>query len=130
MDASQGNFSSPNHPSNYNNYHDCTWLISVSQGYYVKLEFLHFSLEHGYSYCPYDYVEIFDGNSILAPRIIIRCGYHSPWCVYSSGHSLMVRLITDDSVVDTGFSARYEAVLNRSSNCHLINITTSAPPGK
>ena len=99
----------------------------------MELEFLHFSLEHGCSYCPYDYVEIFDRKSTTAPRIIKRCGYHSAWCVHRSGHSLMVRLITEGSVTNSGFSARYEAVLYRSSNCHpyySTHMATSAASSK
>lgn len=106
----QGNFTSPSHPYNYPHNLQCTWIISVTPGYYIHLYFHHFSLEYGASNCPFDYVDLFDQNFPTSSIKISRCGYQSAWCVYSSSNVLYVRFVTDGSVSNSGFLAHYERV--------------------
>lgn len=54
--AEYSTFSSPNYPSNYNNNHDRTDVISVSSGV-VVIQFDYFNLE-GNSGCTYDVLQV------------------------------------------------------------------------
>ena len=107
----QGNFTSPGYPYNYPDDLDCTWIITVPNGYYVYVHFEHFHLEGSRNSCPYDYVQIYDENNPWNPIITKRCDYHDSWCVYSNSNVLCVRFITDGSVSYSGFHAHYERVL-------------------
>ena len=132
MNASYGNFSIPNHPNSYSNNLNCTWLISVSEGNFLQLTFSISLRELGPGYCPYDYMEVFDGNSTSAPRIIKRCGSYYHWCVHSSGRSVMVRLITDNIITLRVFYAHYDLSWVRSPGiCDFpAGIATLATSGK
>ena len=106
-----GNFASPNHPGCYPNDKYCTWLIEAPSGQYIYLHFLSFHLEYGSAFCPWDFVEIFDGHSEYSSSKIIRaCGQLAPWTVYSSGRFLLVKFYSDGIIMMPGFSAYYQAV--------------------
>lgn len=113
----KGHFASPRYPYYYPHNQDCTWIITVTPGYYVYLHFEHFHLEGSHSNCPYDYVQIYDEHYSWHPIIRKRCGYQVSWCVYSNTAVLYVRFITDGSVSYSGFTAYYEQVHERYSNC-------------
>ena len=61
----RGNVTSPDYPQHYEHDLDCSWTITLSDGYYIYLHFEDFHLEDGGSHCPYDYVQIFDGSLAL-----------------------------------------------------------------
>ena len=85
----------------------CTWLIEAPFGYHVYLYFYHFSLEYGGSNCPYDFLEIRDGNTLSSPLITKACGSLGYFYVYSSGRFLLLRFRTDGSVQGAGFTVYY-----------------------
>ena len=121
-----GNFMSPYYPFNYPNHLDCYWNITVTPGSYIYLQFSTFSLEYGGSHCPYDYVEVSDSNYSFSSIQIKRCGYQSPWCVWSTTNVLDVRFVTDSSVSASGFMAHYATYENPGSgNCTSFNATQS-----
>ena len=64
LSEKQGTFATPLYPSNYPNRVDCTWEIIADANHVIQLTFDTFTLE-GPSYCPYDWVEIFDGDTLL-----------------------------------------------------------------
>ncbi|XP_044184601.1 uncharacterized protein LOC114949673 isoform X3 [Acropora millepora] len=109
-----GRFTSPNYPSYYGNYDRCSLLIEAPHGHHIYLQFRSFSLESGGAHCPYDYVEIFDGNSILSFKITRACGpqQNAPCEIYSSGRFLYVKFSSDSSGRFPGFSAYYYALSN------------------
>ena len=114
----QGNFSSPNYPFSYPHNLNCIWSITVTPGSYIYLQFSKFSLEYGGKHCWYDYVEVSDPNYPSSSIQIKRCGYQSPWCVWSKGNLLHVRFVTDSSVSASGFMAHYATYGNPGSgNC-------------
>lgn len=117
----RGNFTSPNYPQHYPHDQDCTWTITVPPGYYIYLHFEHFRLEDGGSHCPYDYVQIFDGNYSSSPITTKRCAYQDSWCVYSHSNVLIVSFVTDGSVSHPGFSAFYERVHASYPTCSVVN---------
>lgn len=102
---------------------NCNWTITVIPGYYVYLHFEHFHLESAYGNieCPYDYVEIFDGNSSSSSLISKRCDYQDSWCVYSSSNVLHVNFVSDFIVAHSGFTAYYEKVYKRYPMCLYLN---------
>ena len=85
----------------------CTWLIEAPFGYHVYLYFYHFSLEYGGSYCPYDFLEIRDGNTLSSPLITKACGSLGYFYMYSSGRFLLLRFRTDGRVQGAGFAGYY-----------------------
>ena len=111
----QGNLTSPNYPFSYPNNLNCRWTISATAGDYIYLNFTYFYVRgyyysygnYGYnSYCPYDYVEIFDLN-YPSSSIVRGCGYQSPWCVKSKSHVVYIRFVTNSMYSYPGFTAHY-----------------------
>ena len=86
-------FKYPGNQSCYSNNKDCTWLLETTSGYYIRMEFYDFHLQYGSSYCPYDYVEIYDRNSPSHPLITRACGQLGGFLFYSSGRFLLVSSI-------------------------------------
>ena len=91
----------------------CTWLIEAPFGYHAYLSISYFSLEYGGSNCPYDFLEIRDGNTLSSPLITKACGSLGYLYIYSSGRFLLLRFRTDGSVQGAGFAAYYSTVSYR-----------------
>ncbi|XP_068690691.1 tolloid-like protein 1, partial [Montipora foliosa] len=102
-----GNFTSPYYPSSYPHHLDCNWDMTVTPGSYIYLQFSYFYLGYGGEDCAYKYVEVFDSNYPLSSIQIKRCGYQSPWCVWSTSNVLHVRFVTDSIPSASGFEAHY-----------------------
>ncbi|XP_074622583.1 uncharacterized protein LOC141880862 isoform X6 [Acropora palmata] len=131
--ARQGNLTSPNYPYSYPNNLNCLWTITTTPGNYIYLYFTYFYVQgyyygyhgqYGYnSYCPYDYVEIFDLVYPLTSIKIKGCGYQSPWCVKSKSHVMHVRFVTDSFSSYRGFTAHYRVYTNppAGGNCLSLN---------
>nr|XP_023646366.1 cubilin [Paramormyrops kingsleyae] len=104
-----GNFSSPEYGiGNYSNNLNCEWLIQNPQhsNTSITVEFLDFHLEH-HQTCEWDYIEfrMGDHNSELLARFCGQTTPNIPLVVPTS--ELWVHFRTDASVVDLGFSAKY-----------------------
>ena len=112
--ASSGTITSPNYPSNYGSHADCSWRITVPNGFVVRLTFIVFDLESSRN-CRYDYVKVEDTSGSL---IGLYCGTKAQFTVSSSGRSLYVRFRSDKNVNKGGFRASFTAVNRR------------PPPGK
>ena len=139
----QGNLTSPNYPSSYPNNLNCLWTITATPGDYIYLYFTYFYVQgyysysyyyyqhyygqygrYGYnSYCPYDYVEIFDLNYPSSLIKVRGCGYQSPWCVKSRSHVMHIRFVTNSIYSYTGFRAHYAVYRNppAGGNCLPLN---------
>ena len=109
LNHSYGLFESPGKPSCYPNNKYCAWLLEAPVGQYIELRFYSFHLEYGSSSCPWDYVEILDGNSLHSPSLVKACGQLAWWRLYSSGRFLMVLFNSDGIIGMPGFSAYYRA---------------------
>ena len=118
----QGNLSSPNYPYSYPHNINCLWRITATPGDYIYLYFTYFYVQgylswyyygyqygyYGYnSYCPYDYVEIFNLNDPSSSIKVRGCGYQSPWCVKSKSQVMHIRFVTNSIHSYTGFRAHY-----------------------
>ena len=106
-----GQFASPNYPNNYPNSEDCSWGITVPDGFLVEVEFSHFNTER-YR----DRLWIYDGPSASSPLLVILTGTLStPREVVSSGLSLWFNFRSDRSGSRRGFEANFTAVVDRSA---------------
>ncbi|XP_067017043.1 CUB and sushi domain-containing protein 3-like isoform X1 [Acropora muricata] len=129
----QGNLTSPNYPYSYPNNLNCLWTITATPGDCIYLYFTYFYVQGYYypwsgnfgfnSYCPYDYVEIFDLNYPSSFIKVRGCGYQSPWCVKSKGHVMHIRFVTNSIYSYTGFRAHYAVYRNppAGGNCLFLN---------
>jgi len=72
----------------------------------VKMEFLEFNIENHFD-CNFDYVEIFDGVDVNAPRIGKWCGTNSPGTVIAGTEegALTVYFYSNSSVTLSGWKA-------------------------
>lgn len=83
------------------------WLIEPSNAANITLSFSSFALELNY-----DYLFIYDGDSVDAPLIGVYTGTNSPGTVSSSGPSMLVEFRSDCSTVNAGWIANYTSTLN------------------
>ncbi|XP_074596985.1 cubilin-like, partial [Brevipalpus obovatus] len=92
----------------------CNWIIIAPRGFIVQLAFTLFHLEEPSmgSKCRYDFVKIFDGDTVLGPY----CGTRQPPSVRSRNEELRVMFKSDKSNQLQGFIASY-SFLNQSSFC-------------
>jgi cubilin len=97
-----GTFQSPFHPNVYPHGVNCTWFITVTPGFIIRLTFNAFTLEHAYN-CNWDYVEIFD-NYTTSASLGRYCGVEIPPVITSTNNVLVVTFVTDSSVAREGFS--------------------------
>lgn len=107
LTGEKGSFSSPNFPNYYPPRTSCQWTIQVPDGKAVKVTFRKFLMaEHGQENskdCRKDYVEV-NGKKL--------CGDKPDGTVTetSSTNKMSVVFFSDDSYVDRGFNATYEAI--------------------
>ena len=71
-----------------------------------QLSFLYFDVEPGPPACPFDYIEVYDGNSTELMGGSRLCGRDTPGSLISTSHSLKVKFHSDKS--DTGVGAAFE----------------------
>lgn len=90
---------------------DCVWVIQSPSGTKVQLDFDRelFQLERAADgRCTYDFVELRDGASPLAPLLGRYCGTDAPGSTFSSGNYMFVRFASDESAIFRGFQATYK----------------------
>uniref|UniRef100_A0A672L2L1 Metalloendopeptidase n=1 Tax=Sinocyclocheilus grahami TaxID=75366 RepID=A0A672L2L1_SINGR len=92
--------------NNYPGASDCQWVISAEKGYGVELIFHTFEIEEEAD-CGYDYVELFDGTDVKAPRLGRYCGSGPPEEIYSAGDAIVIKFHSDDTINKKGFQVRY-----------------------
>ncbi|ELT95307.1 hypothetical protein CAPTEDRAFT_201465, partial [Capitella teleta] len=105
LTAPSGIFQSPNYPDKYDNDLDCYWIITVASGQ-IELHFDEFDVEPETS-CSYDSLTVYDGRSMTSSMLGSYCNAIQPQTIISSGRSLTVHFVTDNSVNQKGFSLRY-----------------------
>ena len=62
------------------------------------------------SFCPYDNLTFYDGDSNLSPLLGSYCGAVHPEVIYSTGYNLYVKFNTDNVNTFKGFSRSVLAV--------------------
>ncbi|XP_063956464.1 protein eyes shut homolog isoform X1 [Lytechinus pictus] len=93
----------------YPNNEDCRWVIRLSLGSRISLQFNHFDLEPPGNIC-FDYIEIFDGGNTNAQSVGQFCGTTPPEDILSSGHELTVVFHSDNTQGFPGFEMQYTGV--------------------
>ncbi|XP_046443625.1 deleted in malignant brain tumors 1 protein-like [Daphnia pulex] len=104
--SSSGLITSSNYPSSYDCNMRCDWLISVGQSEKILMEFLDVNTEEDY-----DVIQIYDGDSDLAPFLNRISGDHRDEVILTTSTSnvALIRFITDKSVSKTGFAMKFTA---------------------
>ena len=113
FNESTGLITSPNHPLNYPQYTDCTYLITAKQDEKIYLFPETFAIE-AHSSCNYDSLSINDGGKNSAPlKESPFCGLglfrNIPLYMSSTGNSLYLKFKTDFSITHAGFAITYIA---------------------
>ena len=70
------------------------------------MTFLYFDVEPGPPACPFDYIEVYDGNETDLMGGHRLCGRDTPGSLISTSNSLKVKFHSDKS--DTGVGAAFE----------------------
>ncbi|KAK2164215.1 hypothetical protein NP493_1426g00021 [Ridgeia piscesae] len=76
----------------------------------VHLHFLSFEVEYNKKGCYYDYLNVYDGDTISAPRLAKLCGDKRPEDILSSNNSLLLVFITDKTKTFGGFVIVYKEI--------------------
>jgi hypothetical protein len=103
LTAWEGDFTEGSYSTDYQNNASCEWLIQpINNPAYISLEFMTFKTE-----ASNDIVKVYDGNSAAAPLIGTFSGSNIPPVINSTGNTLFVQFISNGSVTNKGWSARY-----------------------
>ncbi|KAJ7395393.1 CUB domain-containing protein 2 isoform X1 [Pitangus sulphuratus] len=102
-----GEITSPRYPESYPNDAECRWSIGgTSGGGPLTLVFADFQMEGGQG-CSFDYVALFDGPTVTAPRLGRYCGSTRPPRTVSSTPHLLVIFKSDFNIGGRGFKAHF-----------------------
>lgn len=103
LTASSGTLYDTGGPSgNYPDDQRQLWLIQPPTALNITLEFTSFNLENNW-----DYLYIYDGDSLDDPLIGVYTGTTSPGTVFSTGNSLLLEFRSDCSTTAAGWVANY-----------------------
>lgn len=113
LTAASGNFyDSGGQNGNYSDDERTLYLFSPTGASSVTLNFSQFDLESNW-----DYLYIYDGNSLSSPLIGTYTGTTSPGTITSSGGSLLVELRSDCATNNAGWAATW------TSNAPVVDVT-------
>lgn len=102
-----GEITSPRYPESYPNDAECRWSIGgASGGGPLTLVFADFQMEGGQG-CGFDYVALFDGPTVTAPRLGRYCGSARPPRTISSTPHLPIIFKSDFNIGGRGFKAHF-----------------------
>ncbi|KAK7484304.1 hypothetical protein BaRGS_00024429 [Batillaria attramentaria] len=109
-----GTIQSPAYPENYPPNQDCVYRIIQPEEYRITLTFDTFDLQgdlrNGSNACPFDFVQIRDGDSENAPRLLHACGSKpntTSMIERSFKNAMWIRFVSDGSESGAGFHANY-----------------------
>lgn len=97
-----GNFTDSGNSGNYSNDERSIWTISPSNALSVTLNFSSFSLENNW-----DYLYIYNGNSINAPLLGIFTGSNIPPTLVANSGSMTVEFRSDCATTFPGWEAQW-----------------------
>ncbi|VDI54376.1 cubilin [Mytilus galloprovincialis] len=113
-----GTLTSPNYPSNYPNYIDCYYYITVSTGYIIQLTVDDFCTE---ACC--DFLMVYDGDDINSDVLLdIRGSISGDGIARSTGNKMLLYFHTDSGTSYYGYRAYYSAI-NPVYSGHYNNLT-------
>ncbi|XP_070573185.1 uncharacterized protein [Ptychodera flava] len=102
-----GYLQSSNYPNNYPENSRCNWLITVMEGTYIELQFLHFDVPNAAHSCTDYGVDIYDGRQREFSLLIHSfCNFNKPEeIILSSGNTLYISF--SGAIPGSGFAAVY-----------------------
>lgn len=107
INSTTGNFyDSGGSVGNYADDERLLWLIEPTNATSITMTFSQFSLENNY-----DYLFIYDGNTIDAPLIGTYTSTNSPGTITSSGSSLLFEFRSDCGTVAAGWAASWTSIV-------------------
>lgn len=106
LTATSGAFTDGSGVDKYANNSECTWLIQPTNANTITLSFSSFDTELNY-----DGVIVFDGTNSSAPVLGQFTGTTLPTSVTSSGGSMFVAFISDESFRSNGWNASYTSTI-------------------
>uniref|UniRef100_A0A3P9LW46 Membrane frizzled-related protein n=1 Tax=Oryzias latipes TaxID=8090 RepID=A0A3P9LW46_ORYLA len=111
MTASEGSFSSPNHPGSYPPNLLCVWVIRTLPPYVIQIHVSSLTVE-GPSPC------LNPSRLLVHPSPFCRfCGNVAPPTLNTNSSTAWVTFRSDGSIAGTGFAAKYRAILPEQSQC-------------
>lgn len=102
--SASGSFADGSGANQYVENADCNWLIRPANATSIVLNFNSFETEQNY-----DGVIVYDGDNVFAPVLGVFTGTTIPPQVYSTGGSMLIRFISDESINASGWAASYVA---------------------
>ncbi|XP_070534683.1 protein SpAN-like isoform X2 [Ptychodera flava] len=112
LTESEGSFTSPGYPNNYNNNLECQWTVQAPSEYLIKLTFQSFQMQRSSSdspTCIHDYIEISLGFEWATPARI--CGGGPTGVIISTSNRMVITFTTDEQFTFQGFYAKYEFII-------------------
>jgi len=106
--------------ANYSNDERKLWLFQPANATAISMNFSVFNLENNY-----DYMLIYDGNSVNAPLLGKYTSTNNPGPVISSGGSLLVEFRSDCATTNPGWAATYTANISTPSSPDNVAPSTS-----
>lgn len=86
--------------------HNCTWHITVQDGFLVTLKFSMLDIEESIG-CKHDYITVRDGLLQTSPVLHRLCGKGLPKTILSSSNGISVQFITNNRLEAAGFIIDY-----------------------
>ena len=115
LSNAKGRFFSPLFPNDFPRGINCTWLIKVPDGRFVRLKMKKLQLDDD---CYYSALHVRDGKKSSSSLLKRFCGQMQEYSVFSSGRYLYVQFTSkNDDYHAPGFDAVYEAVKQSKSHC-------------
>ncbi|XP_077994465.1 protein SpAN-like [Glandiceps talaboti] len=103
---SQGIFTTPGYPNNYDNDQICEWIIYAPMNHVIQLEFSDFQLQRSDLFCRNDYIEISLGYEWATPARL--CGSGPRRVLTSTSNRMIITFTSDGTHTYRGFVANYQ----------------------
>ncbi|KAM8967664.1 cubilin [Pelodytes ibericus] len=107
--GTQGQIASPLWPRNYPHHSNYIWTINVADSQIIQATILDIDIEEQ-STCSFDKLQVYDGPNTLFHVIGVYCGVTRPPSLFSSGSSMTIRFISDNSLSKKGFLLEWLAI--------------------
>ncbi|KAK6644342.1 hypothetical protein RUM43_000609 [Polyplax serrata] len=113
--TNMGVIKSPNYPKSYPNDKTCVWVIRVSNGNKIELNFIGFALEGNTlganKQCIFDYLEVRDGGYESSPLIGRYCGTKAPKRLVSQSNLFYLKFRSDSTFPNLGFLINWDGTI-------------------
>ena len=106
INKTNGVITTPNYPNNYPNYMDCLWTIQLHPAMLIPLVCDEIAIEKEED-CPYDYMEILEGDGLHSTVIERHCGVLNRSLTVERNGSLSIRFVSDQDKENKGFRCSY-----------------------